>query len=157
MSPTELIKPLAISAAGVVGFFEPTFPFAGVLLFAIVLDCLSAFDLSRRLKKKHPERVTGKFRSEYALKMLKTFMQMYSVILLVFLVEAYILPMHKLNLTNYVAAICCGIQLWSILENASSENGKLWAKVLQKIMVNKAERHFDIKLDLETKEEDDNG
>lgn len=156
MSITELVKPLAIAVTSIVGFFEPTIPFAGVLFFAIVLDCLSAFDLSRRLKKKHPEKVTGKFKSEYALKMMKTFIQMYSVILLVFLVETYIIPMHTLNLTNYVAAICCGIQLWSILENASSENGKLWAKVLQKIMVNKAERHFDIKLDL-NKEEEENG
>ena len=62
--------------------------------------------------------------------------------------------MHKLHLTNYTAAICCGIQLWSILENASSENEKIWAKVLQKIMVNKAERHFDIKLDFDKKEEE---
>jgi hypothetical protein len=157
MSLTEVTKPLTISISGIVGFFEPTFPFAGVLFFAIILDCLSAFDLSRRLKKKYPERVTGKFKSEYALKMLKTFMQMYSVILLVFLIETHIIPMHTLNLTNYTAAICCAIQLWSILENASSENGKMWAKVLQKIMVNKAERHFDIKLDLDKREEEENG
>lgn len=157
MNHTELIKPLAVTVTGIVGLLEPTFPFAGVLFFAIVLDCLSAFDLSRRLKKKHPNKVTGKFRSEYALRMLKTFMQMYSVILLVFLVETYILPMHNLRLTNYTAAICCGIQLWSILENASSENGKMWAKVLQKIMVNKAERHFDIKLDFDKKEKEENG
>lgn len=141
------IKPIFLVFTGMLGALEPTIPFAGVLLFAIVLDCLSAFDLSRRLKKKHPERVTGKFRSDYALKMLKTFIQMYSVILLVQLVETYVLPMHEWNLTNYAAAICCGIQLWSILENASSENGKTWAKILQKIMVNKAERHFDINLD----------
>lgn len=157
MNFTELIKPLTISISGIVGFFEPTLPFAGVLFFAIVLDCLSAFDLSRRLKKKYPERVTGKFRSEYALKMLKTFFQMYSIILLVFFVEAYVIPMHQFNLTNYTAASCCAIQLWSILENASSENKKIWAKVLQKIMVNKAERHFDIKLDLDKKEEEENG
>ena len=147
MNPT-LTKPLTIAVTGFIGLFEPTIPFAGVLFFAIVLDCLSAFDLSRRLRKKHPDRVTGKFRSEYALRMLKTFIQMYSVILLVFLVETYILPMHKLNLTNYTATICCAIQLWSILENASSGNGKTWAKALQKIMVDKAKRHFDIEIDL---------
>jgi hypothetical protein len=147
MNSTEIIKPSTITLTGIVGLLEETIPFVFVLLFAIAVDCLSAFDLSRRLKKKYPERVTGKFRSEYALKMLKTFLQMYSVILLVHLVESYVLHMHRLYLTNYMAAICCGIQLWSILENFSSENDKSWAKVLQKFMVNKAERHFDIKLD----------
>lgn len=151
------IKPLLISLVGMVGILEPTIPFAGVLLFAIILDCLSAFDLSRRLKKKYPDKTTGKFRSEYALRMLRTFIQMYSVIVLVFLVETYIIPMHKLNLTNYVATLCCTIQLWSVLENFSSESEKSWAKVLQKIMVNKAERHFDIKLGEQKAEEGDNG
>jgi len=141
------IKPLFATMAGAVGILKPTVPFAGVLLFAILLDCLSAFYLSRRLRKKYPDRVTGKFRSDYALKMLKTFMEMYSVIVLVFLVETYVIPMHQWNLTNYVAAICCFIQLWSFLENRSSENDRSWAKMFQRIMVNKAERHFDIKLD----------
>lgn len=159
MSNTEAVKPVTITVASLIGLVQETIPFAFVLFVAIVLDCLSAFDLSRRMKKKYPDKVTGKFRSEYALRMLKTFIQMYSVILLMHLVQVYVIPMHKLNLANYTAAVCCAIQLWSILENASSENGKTWAKTLQKIMVNKAQRHFDIKLDdLKGKEEEkDNG
>lgn len=152
MNGTELIKTATIAITGVIGALEPTIPFAGVLFFAIMLDCISAFDLSRRLRKKYPDQVTGKFRSEYALRMLKTFIQMYGVILLVFLIERYVIPMHHFNLTNYFALACCLIQLWSILENASSENSKAWAKVLQKFMVNKAKRHFDI--DLEEKKEE---
>lgn len=52
-------------------------------------------------------------------------------------------------------------EAWSILENWSSENRSKWAKVLQRIMVNKAERHLNIELsDLlledETKKEEEN-
>ena len=158
MSSTETIKPLAISITSIIAIIQYTIPFAGVLLFAILFDCLSAFDLSRRVRRKYPDQATGKFRSSYALKILRTFIEMYSTILLVFLVETYVIPMHEWNLTNYVAAIFCFIQLWSILENISSENEKSWAKILQKIMVNKAERHFDIKLyNQEEKEEVDGG
>lgn len=152
-----LSKPLFLSLGGAVGLIEPTFPFAFVLAFAIALDCYSAFDLGRRLKKKRPDRVTGKFRSEYALKMLVTFLKMYGVILLVSLTERYILYMHDLKLTNYVAAVCCFVQLWSVLENFSSASDGAWAKTLQKIMINKAERHFDIKIDLDKKEDEANG
>ncbi len=36
------------------------------------------------------------------------------------------------------------MQFLSVLENESSENGQTWARALQKILVNKAARHFDI-------------
>lgn len=157
MSNIEPVKVLSIALAGIVGIIQETVPFAFVLLFAIMLDCISAFDLSRRLKRKYPEKVTGKFRSEYALKILRTFLEMYSVVTLVELVEIYVIPMHQYNITNYTAALFCGIQLWSILENISSENEKSWAKILQKIMVNKAERHFDIKLTDQGEKEEGNG
>jgi hypothetical protein len=37
-------------------------------------------------------------------------------------------------------------QGWSILENWSSENDAKFARVIQRIVVNKAERHFDIEI-----------
>ena len=51
---------------------------------------------------------------------------------------------------SYVATgVICFEQLWSILENESScrseEEGKFY-KILQKIMVDKTERHFDVNL-----------
>jgi len=50
------------------------------------------------------------------------------------------------HLANYVTLIFCVLEAWSILENASSCNGSSWAKVLQKIMIDKTERHLDIDL-----------
>lgn len=127
---------------------EPTLQYAVIVFFAIIIDCWSAFDLNRRLKKEHPERVSGKFESRFALKMLKTFLQVYGVIILLHWIDVILLHNTPyLNLSNIGAAVFCAIQLWSILENISSGNGAIWAKKLQKIMVDKASRHFDVKLD----------
>lgn len=156
MTPTEYYKLTSLTLGSLAAATLTTVPFAFVLLFAIVLDCLSAFDLSRRLRKKHPDEVTGKFRSEYALRMLKTFLEMYGVILLVHFVEVYVLPMHQWHMANYVAAFLCGVELWSVLENRSTENPKSWARLLQRFMVSKAERHFDIKLDRTSNEKEEN-
>jgi len=134
--------------SGIVAILKPTFSFAGILLFAILLDCWSAYDLSRRLKKMYPENVPGKFQTSHAMKMFRTLLQVYSVVVLLHLVDTVILhDFGYLNLSNIAAAVFCGIQLWSILENLSSANGAAWAKVLQRIMVDKAKRHFQIKID----------
>ena len=71
-----------------------------------------------------------------------------ALILLTYLLDTKVLSqLDELFLANYAAGIVCLLQLWSILENSSSCNGSRWAKLLQKIMVNKAERHFDINLE----------
>jgi hypothetical protein len=50
------------------------------------------------------------------------------------------------DLTKVAAGAICFWQLWSILENESSCNGAKWAKIMQKILVDKTSRHFDIDL-----------
>jgi len=80
--------------------------------------------------------------------MLRTFLQEYTVVMLLHLVDVVILrDFGYLNLSNIAAAVLCGVQIWSILENLSSCNGAQWARVLQKIMVDKAKRHFKIHID----------
>lgn len=51
--------------------------------------------------------------------------------------------MVDLYLANMVAGSFCIYELWSILENESSESSRPWAKVLQKIMINKASRYIE--------------
>lgn len=144
----HFIKYIFALLMAVLAVLEPTLKFAVILLFAILFDCLSAYDLNRRLKKIYPDKVSGKFESHYALKMLLTFIQAYSVVILLHWVDTIILNNFSyLNLSNIGAALFCAIQIWSILENASSANGARWAKVLQRVMVDKAKRHFDINLE----------
>ena len=54
--------------------------------------------------------------------------------------------MFNLYLPNIVAGIFCFWNFWSILENESSLKDARWAKIMQRILVDKAERHFDIDL-----------
>ena len=77
-------------------------------------------------------------------------------IVLAFVIEKYIMVMyHDLYLANWTAIVICGIQCWSILENESSCNEKKWAKNLQKFLVDKTERHFDVDLSFLKKEEEE--
>lgn len=142
-----LTKTVTAMLFAAVAVFENTLPFAVVLLFAILIDCASAYDLNRRLARQYPGKVSGKFQSNYAMKMALTFLQVYSVVVLLYLVDSIILAgVMDMKLSNIASAIFCGIQLWSILENLSSANGASWARIAQKILVDKTKRHLNIDL-----------
>jgi hypothetical protein len=59
------------------------------------------------------------------------------------------------RLPEIFAGIVIFWQLYSILENESSCNDAKWAKVLQKIMIDKTERHFDVDLSILREREDE--
>jgi hypothetical protein len=90
-------------------------------------------------------------------KMVKDFSVLILAIFLATMVDTVILDFQNpLHLANYLAAIFCGVQLVSILENESTCNGAPWARVMQKIVADKTERHFNVKLkDLMKEEEED--
>lgn len=89
--------------------------------------------------------------------MVKDFSVLILAIFLATMVDTVILDFQNpLHLANYLAAIYCGVQLVSILENESTCNGAPWARVMQKIVADKTERHFNVKLkDLMKEEEED--
>jgi hypothetical protein len=60
--------------------------------------------------------------------------------------SVYVLAGLDIPLPKIFAGIVIFWQLWSILENESSCSSANWAKVLQKIMVDKTSRHFDVDL-----------
>jgi hypothetical protein len=139
---------------GLLAALMNTSVFALICFLAVLMDCWTAWRLSRRVRKNHPGVNDGKFKSRYAEKIISTFLKVYALILLMYLIDTHMLCMfHGLYLANFTAAFFCFIQIWSMLENESSENGVWWAKILQRIMVNKAERHFDIELTDLKKEE----
>lgn len=143
----EIIKSLGCGISAIIVVLEPTFNFILICTLCVVLDCISAWMLSRRVKKKYPDKqVTAKFSSFHAKRIVSTILEIYSLIITAFLIDKYIITFYDLHLANIVAGIFCFIQLWSVLENQSSCNGSKWAKVLQKIMVDKTEKHFDIDL-----------
>ena len=59
------------------------------------------------------------------------------------------------HLANQLTAIFCLVQFVSILENESTCNGAAWARVLQKIVADKTDRHFNVKLKELMKDKDE--
>ena len=135
-----------------VAMIRPTFPFILVCTLAVLADCLTAWSLSRRVKKRFPGANDGKFKSNYAGRVFITLIKVYSLTILVHLIDAMVFPEIALHLPQVVAGAVCFWQIWSMLENESSCNDAKWAKIAQRIMVDKTERHFDIDLH-ELKEE----
>ena len=129
-----------------VGLLEPTFPFLIVCTLAVLFDCYTAWSLSHRVKKKFPGANDGKFKSHYAGRVFVTLIKEYALTILAFLIEKFIFPDFKLLLPNMVAGAVCFWQIWSMLENESSCNDAHWAKIAQRILIDKTERHFDIDL-----------
>lgn len=136
----------------VLAFLEPTVPFILICTFAVLCDCYTAWALSRRVKKKYPGANDGKFKSNYAGRVFLTLLKTYALIVLAFLIENFIFEGLPVKLSNIIAGAVCFWQIWSMLENESSCNDARWAKIAQRILVDKTERHFDIDLH-ELKEE----
>ena len=145
MTREMTIKYLFGAIGGVAGAIEPTAPLAALLFFAILFDCYSAYDLIRRLKKRYPDGVDGKFKSHLGLKVFTTMLYAYGTILLLHLVEQEAFK-TKLNLAGWGAGVFCLLQIVSVLENYSTANDAKWAKTLQKFIADKTKRHLNIDL-----------
>lgn len=139
-----------------VALLQPTVPFIIICTIAILFDCYTAWSLSRRVKKKYPGANDGKFKSRYAGRVFVTLIKVYALTILAYLVQTFILEGIPIKLANIVAAAVCFWQVWSMLENESSCNDAKWAKIAQRILVDKTERHFDIDLS-ELKENKEDG
>lgn len=152
-----LVNHIARYAAGGIGVLwcaiEPTLPWAFICILFVIMDCVSAARLNHRVaaavKRGEITRssASGKFESRHAMKIISTLSMIYGCILLAQLVDVLVLDFYDLHLGNYVAAAFCFITALSILENESSQNGSEWARLLQKFLVDKTERHLNLDLD----------
>ncbi len=140
--------------------FKPTFPLAVVAVIFIVYDAWTAFQLDRRVREKYPEktkREKSKFTSfAFGKVVTSTIPKRLWLILLAFIAERWVF-VHVHVPLSYIAAGAIVIeQGLSILENESScreeADGRFW-KMLQRILIDKTERHFDVTLDEYKKDE----
>lgn len=131
--------------SGLVIAFEASIPFFIPCMIAVLLDVASAYWLGRRVAKKYPDRANGKFRSSYKYRIIITMILGLILVILAHYVDVLVIKNSDLAV-RYCMGIFIGYQLVSMLENWSSENDNKFAKLLQKILVNKAERHFNIDL-----------
>jgi hypothetical protein len=136
-----------------VGEFRPTFPLIIVAVVFIVYDAYTAYQLDKRVKLAYPDkaqRKKAKFTSFAFGKVIKqTIPKRLWLIILAYLVEHWVFKHVAIPLSYVVTGAICFEQAWSILENESScrdeHESRFW-KLLQKIMVDKTERHFDVSL-----------
>jgi hypothetical protein len=135
---------LAVSAlGGLLIAVEASVVFIVPCFLVTALDVYSAWCLGRRLHRKHPQKCDGKFKSEYKHRILQTMIIAFVVIVLAKYVDMLVLEDNNLAV-RWAVGFFLVYQAWSILENWSSENDAKWARVIQRIVVNKAERHFNI-------------
>ena len=137
-----------------VGKFEPTFPLIYVAIAFIVYDSWTAYELDKRVKKRYPNKKKrpAAYVSYKAWGMVPTMIESFSIILLMYAAQKWVFVDFYVPLSYIATGVICGVQLLSIAENKSScrtpqDNGwNVW-KVLAKVLIDKTERHFDVKLD----------
>ena len=151
-------KILFITVGGYVGLlineFKPTFPIMIIVIIFILYDTWTAYQLNKRASEQYPDKVkkeNAKFKSfSFAKVIQSTIPKRLILIILAYLVEHWVFVYMDVPLSYIVAGIICFEQAWSILENESScrgeKEGMFW-RLLQKIMIDKTERHFDVNLD----------
>ncbi len=153
----KIWKALAMCLGGMVGWvvaeFKPAFPLVVVAVVFILYDAYTAFRLDRRVHEAYPEKTVrkqAKFTSFAFGKVVKqTIPKRLWLIVLAYLAEHWVFVHVQIPLSYIVTGVICFEQAWSIFENESScrsEGDSRFWKTLQKIMVDKTARHFDVNL-----------
>ena len=153
-----MFRPLFTMLGALLALLEPTLPFILICSFAIFCDCYTAWRPDKRAKAKFGEKApksSGKFLSSKAGRVIHTLIKVYALIILAYFINMYITSGLGVDMTKVAAGAVCFWQLWSIFENESSCNDATWAKVAQKVLVDKTERHLGVDLSLLKKQDDE--
>ena len=129
---------------------EAVLPLVIVCTIVIFYDCFSAWLLSRRVKKHFPKKASknaNKFKSDKFGKVIATLLKAYMLIIVAYLIQKHVFVNLPLYLPNIAAGAIIWWQGWSIIENESSCNNAKWAKVVQRIMIDKTARHLEMDKD----------
>lgn len=133
--------------------FRPTFPLIIVMVAFIFYDAWTAYQLDKRVKERYPDKAKrpARFTSfAFGKVVRKTIPERLILILLGFSAEHWVFIHVNIPLSYIVTGAILFEQGWSALENNSScrsaNDSRFW-RMLQKIMIDKTERHFDVNLD----------
>ena len=147
---SDILRWMFTALGAAVAVLEPTLPYIFTCTLVILADCYTAWSLSRRARKAYPEKVSAegkKFKSKHFGEVLTTLLKAWCLIVIAYLMQRYITDDMPVDLTKVAAGAICFWQLWSVCENESSCNGAKWARLAQRILVDKTSRHFDIDLE----------
>lgn len=144
-----MFRQLFTLIGAIFAIIEPAIPYMIICTIAIFYDCYTAWQLNRRVQQKYGDTVpkdTGKFKSSHFGRVIYTLIKVYALIILAYFIQQYITIGTPVDMTKVAAGAVCFWQIWSILENESSCNNATWARLAQKILVDKTERHLGIDL-----------
>lgn len=154
-----ILRPLFSLLGAIFAMLQPTLPYMLICTMVIFADCYTAWQLDKRVKAKYGKQApkeSGKFRSSNAGRVIHTLIEVYVLIILAFFINLYITSGLGVDMTKVASGAVIFWQFWSILENKSSCNDAAWARVAQKVLVDKTERHLGVDLSLLKKEDKDN-
>ena len=144
----KYITPLALS---VLTFYQPIIIFLALAAGLTFVDCYFAWRLSVRVKKLN-KKSKGKLSSSKMRRATCNLFEAMLLILAAYAIDEIIIQIDDMFLTRIVTGAYAIRQLISCLENASSSNGSKWARLAQKVLVDKSSRHYDV--DLNDKQDD---
>lgn len=138
--------------AGVLGavwaVIEPAIGSVVICGALVLIDCVTAWRLERRVKKTYPGGgADGKIKSKHAKKMFGDFLIVAVLVVVTYWIDTVIGTVGGVHLHNVIAGVFVGVELLSVLENESSCNGARWAKMAQRYVVDKTERHLNVDVD----------
>lgn len=141
----------AISGAAVASFIAPVLPYGAICTAMVLADFISARMLARRLRRKMKGKSTSdkvKFSSRRFGVSVMSLAKVYALLLLSHGVDTVIVgATDGLSALRFSAGLVCFWQFWSILENEASANDAQWARLAQRILIDKTSRHLGIDLE----------
>lgn len=143
MQALTLRAPWATLGGILFTMIKATLPCALLCTVMVLADCLTAYTLSRRVRRAHPEAVdAGKLSSRRLGRVFITLTRIYALLLVAAGVDSYILT----DPTNPVMRFCAGaVVVWqalSVLENEASCSDARWAAHARRFLIDKVRRHL---------------
>lgn len=140
---------MRVAAAAVGGaamtLIKPALPLAGLCTAMVLTDVVTAWSLSRRVARVHPQaaqRGAGKLQSRRLSRMLVTLGKVYALLLLATAVDLTIVADGTARTARFCAGAVCLWQAISVLENEASCSDAAWARIARRWLIDKARRHL---------------
>ena len=155
MNQDRFLQMVFSMICGEAATLSPTLPYILLCTAIVLMDCITAWRLAKRVRKAYPHKTTKdtpKFKSVHFRDVLITLMVVYSILVYAFFLDMYVTDSLPFNALKVSAGLIIGWEIWSCLETESSCNGAKWAMLLQQMMVDKRGRHFDVNVSALKKE-----
>jgi len=140
----HIVRAFFALIGAILAYIEPLEEVMWVVFASIIIDVATAYMLNRRVAQKYKGVSHGKLSSQRLKSLGRTVICILVIIFLLDAIDKYCFVYADLKLPYLAASAFCMVQVVSILENMSSCNEAKWAKLLQKILVDKTARHFDM-------------